>query len=134
MRISLTICGFHLQFAENTYSLRIPLTVADSARVQFNYTHVFLFVCGFHKLIWTLQIRMQIPQFRLFLERFLTVQCFRYLFVESKAAKKIKKSSKVADSATNLILACCGIRLQCTECTVWPRNGICFFLRMSLFA
>ena len=32
------------------------------------------------------------------------------------------KSSNVADSATSLILACCGSQLQCIECTVWPRN------------
>ena len=29
---------------------------------------------------------------------------------------------QVAGSATNLILACCEIRLQITKCTVWPRN------------
>ena len=26
-----TKCGFHLQFADSTYKLRIPLTVADSS-------------------------------------------------------------------------------------------------------
>ena len=30
--------------------------------------------------------------------------------------------SNVAEAATNLIVACCGIRLQFTQCTVWPRN------------
>ena len=39
-----------------------------------------------------------------------------------KKRRRSKKSSKVADSATNLILASCEIRLQCTECIVWPRN------------
>ena len=32
------------------------------------------------------------------------------------------KSSKVADSATNQILARCGIHLHCTESAFWPRN------------
>ena len=39
-----------------------------------------------------------------------------------KQHRRSNKSSNVADSATNLILACCGFRLQCRECTVWPRN------------
>ena len=41
-----------------------------------------------------------------------------------KQHRRSKKSGNVADSATNLILACCGLRLQCRECTVWPRNAI----------
>ena len=40
-----------------------------------------------------------------------------------KQQRRSKKSSNDADSATNLILACLGIRLQCTECTIWPRIG-----------
>ena len=109
MRIALTICVFHLHFA-------------DSATAQFNYTHVLLFVCGLHELLCIPQRRLRIPQLRLFLERNWAEQCFKYLFVESITAKKIKKSSNGVDSATNLILVCFGIRIQCTECTVWPRN------------
>ena len=37
-----TKCGFHLQFADSTYNLRIPLTVADSATAQFNDTKCFI--------------------------------------------------------------------------------------------
>ena len=70
MRIPLTICGFHLQFADSTYNLRIPLTVADSATAQFNDTNVLSFVCGFHKLFWIPQIQLPFSQIRLFLERF----------------------------------------------------------------
>ena len=33
-------CGFHLQFSGSTYNLRIPVTVADSAKAQFNDTDV----------------------------------------------------------------------------------------------
>ena len=44
-----TKCGFHLQFADSTYTLQIPLTVADSATAQFNYTQC-LIVC-----LWTPQ-------------------------------------------------------------------------------
>ena len=39
-----------------------------------------------------------------------------------KQRRRSKKNSNVADSATNLIFACCGIHLQLTKCTVWPRN------------
>ena len=67
MRIPLTICGFHLQFADSIYKLRIPLTVAVSATAQFNDTNVLIFVRGFHKLSWIPQIMLRIPQIRLFL-------------------------------------------------------------------
>ena len=40
-----------------------------------------------------------------------------------KQQRRSKKSNKIADSTTNLILACCGIRLHCTEFTVWPCNA-----------
>ena len=63
MRIPLTI--FKL-----TYNLRIPQTSAESATAQFNYTSVFLFVCGFHKHFWIPQLRLRIPQNHLILERF----------------------------------------------------------------
>ena len=65
-----TKCGFHLQFSDSTYSLRIPLTVADSATAQFNDTNVLSFVCGFHKLFWIPQTQLRIPQFRLSFEQF----------------------------------------------------------------
>ena len=42
----------------------------------------------------------------------------------AKQLRRSNISSNVADSTTNLILACCVINLQCTECTVWPRNDI----------
>ena len=51
MRIPLTICGFHLQFADSTYNLRISLTVADSATAQFNDTNVLSFVVGFQTVL-----------------------------------------------------------------------------------
>ena len=113
--------GFYLQFANSIYMLRFPLIVAESATAQFNYTIILLFVCGFRKLFWIPQVRLRIPQNCLFSERFWAVQCFRYCLWNPKQRIRSKKS-KVADSATNLILACCGIRLQCTECTVSPRN------------
>ena len=39
-----------------------------------------------------------------------------------KQQRRSNKKVNVADCATNLILACCAIRLQFTKCTVWPRN------------
>ena len=62
-----TKCGFHLQLKVSIYTLRILLTVADSATAEFNKkTHVLLFVCGLHKLFWIPQIWLRIPQIRLF--------------------------------------------------------------------
>ena len=43
-----------------------------------------------------------------------------------KQQRKSKKCSNIADSAKNLIWACCGIRLQYAQCTVWPRNDLIF--------
>ena len=48
-----------------------------------------------------------------------------------KQHRRLKKSSNVADSAKNLILTCCGFRLQCRECTVWPSNDSNQKLRFS---
>ena len=122
LRIPLAICGFHLQFANSTCSLRIPLTLAESAAAQCNYRFVLLFVCGFHKFFWIPQKQLRIPQICMFLEQFWAVQCCKSLLVESKQQRISNKSINVADSATNLLLVCCGIRLQCTKCIVWPRN------------
>ena len=70
MWIPLTICRFHLEFAESTYKLRIPLTVADSALAQFNDTNVLSFFCGFHKLFRIRQTQLRILQIRLFRSEF----------------------------------------------------------------
>ena len=58
----------------------------------------------------------------LFLEIFRAIQCFWFCLWNPNQWRKSKKSSKVADSSTILILDYCGIRLQFTERTVWPRN------------
>ena len=50
-----------------------------------------------------------------------------------KQRRRSKRNSKVADSATNLILVCCGIRLQCTECAVWPRNETLCLCNIGVF-
>ena len=50
-----------------------------------------------------------------------------------KQQRRSKKSDNVVDSATNLILVCSGIRLQCTKCTVWPRNGVNFYEFFYIF-
>ena len=104
-----TKCGFHLQFA-------------DSATAQYNDTKVLSFVCGFHKLFWIRQIQLRIPQSRLFSSDFVRYNDLGICLWTPKQHRRSKKSSNVADSATNLILDCCGFRLKCRECTVWPRN------------
>ena len=121
MRIQLIICGFRLHFADfaysygfyyslsllNTYNtcLWIPQTVSVSAN----------FVADSKKFVADYASCLILEQFR-------AIDCFSYLSRESKTAKKIIKISNVADSATILFFACCGIRLKFTKCTVWPRN------------
>ena len=117
-----TNCGIHLQFADSTYNLRIPLTVADSATAQFNNSNVFLFVYEFHKLFWIPQIQLRFPQLRLLLSNFERYNHLGICLWNPKQHRRSEKNSEVADSATNLILHFCGFRLQCRECTVWPRN------------
>ena len=98
MQIQLAVCVFRLKFADCAYSLVIPLTVSDSATAQFNYTHVLLFVCGFHKLFKIPRTLLRIPQFCLILEGFWAKQWFRFLFVELKTIKKaIEKLRIIAE-------------------------------------
>ena len=95
MRISRTNFGFHLH-------------VAESATAQINYANV-KYGCGFRKN----------ASFWSDFERYSVLGICLW---NPQQRRRSKESSKVADSATNLIFACCGIRLQCTECTGWPRN------------
>ena len=53
---STNLCGFRLQIAENTYSLWIPLTTADSRRAYIYLTNILLYICGFQKLFRIPQI------------------------------------------------------------------------------
>ena len=61
-------------------------------------------------------------KFAYFLSDFEQYNDLRICLWNPKQHRRSKKSSNVADSATHLILACCGFRLQCRDCTVWPRN------------
>ena len=129
MRIPLTICGFHLQFADSTYNLRIPLATGAfqlqlrilqqlNLTIQMSY-HLFVdstncsgfrkYSCGFRKHAY-------------FWSNFERYNDLGICLWNPKQHRRSKKISNVADSATNLLLACCGFRLQCRECAVWPRN------------
>ena len=114
-------------FADSTYDLRIPLTVygirlqlpipqqlnstlrmshilyVDSA----NCSGFLKYGCGFRKCanFWSNFERYNVLGICLW---------------NPKQQTRSKKSSNVADFTTNLIWTCFGIRLQCTECTVWP--------------
>ena len=112
MRIPLTIC-------DSAYNLRIPLTICGFRNSSMSL-YTCLIIC-----LWTPQTVLDSantvadsansPIFG----AILSGAIYKYLFLESKTAKKNQISSLVAGSATNLILACCGVRLQCTECTVY---------------
>ena len=129
MLIPLTICGFHLQFAYSTYNLRIPLAICGfhlqlrvpqqlNLTIQMSY-HLFVdstncsgfhkYSCGFRKFAY----------FWSNFERYNDLDIYLW---NPKQHRRSKKSSNDADFATNLILACCGFRLQCRECRSCPRN------------
>ena len=42
--------------------------------------------------------------------------------------KKLKNKRRTKGASL-----CCRIRLQCTKCTIWPRNGKKLFLFLTLF-
>ena len=108
MQIPLTRCGFRLQLRNPQHlnltkqsliiCLWISQTVLDSASTVADSAKLPIFGA-----IWSGAV------FQVFLRN-------------PKQRRRSKKSSKVANSATKLFLACCEIRLQCTERTVWPRN------------
>ena len=112
MRIPLTICAFRLQ-------LRIPQQLNETILMTYNLyvdstncSGFCIYGCGFRK-------------FAYFWSNFERYIVLGICFWNPKQHRTSKKSSNVADSATNMILACCGFRLQCRECTVWPRNALC---------
>ena len=131
-----TKCGFQLLFADSTHNLLIPLTVCGfrlqlQIPQQLNSTiHMFnnLFVdstncSGFRKYG---------SGFRIFVNFWSDFERYSVLIIclwNPKQQRRSKKCSNVADSASSLIWACCGIRLQCTECTVWPRNDFPSFFK-----
>ena len=109
LRISLTIFWLHLQ-------LRIPRQLQSTERI---YYHLFIDSTNCSGI-------------RKFCCWFREVACFWSIFEHysvlvicpwnPKQQRTSKKSNNVADSQTNLILACFGICLPFTKCTVWPRN------------
>ena len=109
LRIPLTICGFYLQ-------LRIPqqlkLTIQMFYHLFVDFTNcsgIRKYSCGFRN-------------FAYFSSDFERYNDLGICMWNPKQLRRSKKSSNVADSATKLILTCCGLSLQCRECTVWPRK------------
>ena len=104
LRIPLTICGFHLQ-------LRFPQQL--NSTIQMSY-HLFVdstncsafrkYSCGFRK-------------FACFLSNFERYNDLGICLWNPKQQRISEKSSNVADSATNLIFACCGFHLQFADST-----------------
>ena len=116
LRNPLTVCGFHLPFADYTYSCGF----LDS----FNLLNAYIIIC-----LWIPQTvpesanfvadSAKLPVFGAFLSIYSVLVICPW---NPKQQRTSKKSNNVADSQTNLILACCGICLPFTKCTVWPRN------------
>ena len=112
MRISLTFCGFHLHVADSAYSCGTSI----SSIYIYKY-RIICFVIPQTVLDSTITVAdsAKLPLY----ERY---SVLGISFWNPKQRRRSKKTNKVADSATNLIMVCCGIRLQCTECKIWPRN------------
>ena len=90
MRIPLKVYGFHLQFADSTYCLRIPRTLGIPQQLNsaIRKSHYFLWI---PQTVIDSANTVADSANCLILEQYWTVQCFRYLFVESKTGKKIKE-------------------------------------------
>ena len=109
------------------YNLQIPLTVADSGTARFEYTHVFLFVCGFQKRCGLRQYcrdSTSSPSSGRVLSKTLVSVIACGIQNTKEDHRKVTDHSRedhrnIAGSATNLILACCVIHLQFTICKVW---------------
>ena len=104
----LHICkGIRKQNADFTYNFRVPVTICRfhlqlriSQQVKLTKHLVLLFVCGINRLFWNPQTRLRIPQVRLFLQQFLVVQSFRYVFVCGTQNSKEDQRKEL----------CCGFR------------------------
>ena len=115
LRIPLTICGPRLQ-------LRIPQQLNVTTHMSY-YLIVNSTNCsGFRKYSWG---------FHKFTYVWISFERYNVLSIclwNPKQQRRSKKSSNVADYATNPNLACREIRLQCKKCTVGPRNVLAFYL------
>ena len=115
-RIPLTNCGFLLQ-------LRIPQQLNVTIHISYYLFVVFTKCSGFRKL------NCGFLKFAYFWSDFERYNVLSICLWNPKQQRRSEKSSNVADPATKKILACCGIHLQCTECTVCLVLVNCFFFR-----
>ena len=104
----LTICRFRLQFAKPAYSCR------------FGNSSILLYTCLI-VCLWNPQLLCKLANFWKNFQRY---SVFAICLWNPKQQRKSRKSSNVADSATNLILVCCGIRIQFTKSPVWLRHEV----------
>ena len=108
LRKPLAICGFHLQ-------LWIPRQLKFTKHI---YYFLLMDFTNWFRIPNNLVANFaHLPVFGAILSN----AVLSYLSVEPKTAKKIKKNINAGDSATNLLFACCGIRLH-SQNAVWPRN------------
>ena len=101
MRIPLTICGFHLQFADSTYNcgchLQLQIPQQLNLMIQMFY-HLFVDstnCSGFHKHCCGFR------KFAYFWSDFERYNGLGICLLNPKQHRRSKKSSNVADSATN---------------------------------
>ena len=127
------------QNADSTYNLRIPLTICGSSlqlRIpqQLNvFIHMsYYFYVDSTKCSGFCEYNYGFHKFAYFWIDFERYNILSICLCNPKHQRRSKKSKNVVDSATNLILTCCGTCSQSTECTVWPRNAIIVIVKSPL--
>ena len=110
-------CGFCFQFASSTYSCGF--------RDSLSFLNMYIFICSC--------ILQTGSGFYTFCCGFRKVACFWSDFEQHGVLVNFpwnpkqqiipNKNNDVEDSATNLLFACCGVRLHFTKRKIWPLNG-----------
>ena len=103
--------------ADSTYNLRIPLTVMDSATAQ-RYKCLIIYLWIPQTVLGSANTVADFAKLwnPYFLSNFEWYNDLGICLWNPKQHRISEKSSNVADSATNLILACCGFHLQLADC------------------
>ena len=118
MRITHTICGFCLQFADSTYSCRFR----DSLSLLSTYTYVIFcsWIPKTYSGIYTFNCRF--PKVACFGSNFEQYSVLAICPWNPKQQRRSKKNSNFAEFGTSWTFSCCGICSQFNTYTVWPRN------------
>ena len=97
--------------------MRSYLYYSQVFQIETEDAYISIYVTGIRKQNADYVYHLRKPQQRKFFKPY-------YMLRNPKQQRGSKKSSDVADSASNLMLACRGIHLQFTLSIVWARNAV----------